>query len=130
MTHNKKWTRDTCYEEAKKYNTRSEFAKGSSWAYKVARENGWLNDYDCFVDGNKIAGQKRKKWTYETCYEEAKKYNTIWEFGKANNSAYTIAWRNGWLDDYDWFVSGNKIAALKRTKWNRKACYAYGYYAR
>lgn len=42
---NSKWNYDTCFEEAKKYKTRSEFCKGNSGAYKVAHKNGWMNDY-------------------------------------------------------------------------------------
>ena len=39
------WTYETCMEESRKYNTRSEFKKGSKGAYNVARENGWIDDF-------------------------------------------------------------------------------------
>ena len=64
-----KWTYETCYEEAKKHKTRSAFAKEAKGAYDSARKNGWLDDYIWFVSDRKPAGY----WTYETCYEEAKK---------------------------------------------------------
>ena len=35
--------------------------------------------------------------------KEAKKYRTRTEFHKANNNAYIIALKNGWIDEYDWF---------------------------
>ena len=38
------WNEETCYEEAKKYSTRTEFHKGSSGAYAVARRNGWMDE--------------------------------------------------------------------------------------
>lgn len=37
------WTRQNCKSEAAKFNSRSEFAKGSSTAYLTAHKNGWLN---------------------------------------------------------------------------------------
>ncbi len=42
------WTQEHCYEEAKKYQTLNEFYKNSSSAYKVAKKNNWLSDYDWF----------------------------------------------------------------------------------
>ena len=36
---------DNNYNEAQKYNSRSEFKKSCGSAYRVARENGWLDDY-------------------------------------------------------------------------------------
>ena len=44
------WNYETCMEESKKYNTRSEFKKGSSGAYYVARKNGWLDKYTWLKD--------------------------------------------------------------------------------
>ena len=38
-------------------------------------------------------------WTYETCYEEAKKYSTRNEFCKGCGSAYEVARKNGWMDE-------------------------------
>ena len=93
-----KWTRVTCYEEAKKYKTRSEFSKGSSGAYKAALVNGWLDDYTWF----KRPKPSNYKWTYEACREEAKKYKTRTEFCRGcKSAAYNVSRRNGWLDD--WF---------------------------
>ena len=110
-----KWNKETCYEEAKKYSTRSEFKKGCDRAYNVACKNGWIDDYDWF--------KRPKKWIYETCYIEAKKYKTKREFQRECGSAYVVACKNKWLDDYDWFVNGNKRAAEKKTKWNKETCY-------
>ena len=90
-----KWNKETCYEEAKKYSTRSEFKKGCDRAYNVACKNGWIDDYDWF----KRPIVYNKKWTYETCYEEAKKYSTRNEFKKGCGSAYNVACKNGWMDE-------------------------------
>ena len=116
---NGKWNKETCYEEAKKYSTRSEFCKGSSGAYEVARQNKWLDNYDWFVNGNKRAAEKKTKWNKETCYEEAKKYSTRSEFKKGCSRAYRVARQNKWLDDYDWFVEIYKPMGY----WNKETCY-------
>lgn len=92
------WNYDSCYNEAQKYKSRSELDKQNTYCYHVALRNGWLDDYYWFIDRCK----PNNFWTYETCYEEAKKYKSRGEFSKSK-SAYTIAWRNGWLDDYVWF---------------------------
>ena len=92
------WNYDSCFNEAKKYKSRSELDKQNTYCYHVALRNGWLDDYYWFEDGCK----PNNFWTYETCYEEAKKYKSRGDFSKSK-SAYTIAWRNGWLDDYVWF---------------------------
>lgn len=41
----------------------------------------------------------KTKWNYETCYEEAKKYSTRYEFQKGCGSAYEVARKNGWMDE-------------------------------
>lgn len=63
-------------------------------AYKVALKNGWLDDYTWFISKQKPSGY----WNYETCYQEALKYNSRWEFAKGCNSGYQVACKNGWLD--------------------------------
>ena len=109
-----KWTYETCYEEAKKHKTRSAFAKEAKGAYDSARKNGWLDDYIWFVSDRKPAGY----WTYETCYEEAKKYKKRSEFAVASDTAYRYARRNGWLDDYTWFNSTTTPAGY----WTYERC--------
>ena len=106
------WTYDTCYEEAKKYKSRSGFKKKCGRAYKVASDNGWLTDYIWFERPE----NRRKKWNRETCYNEAKKYNSKNKFQIGSSSAYNVAWKNGWLDDYIWFKNPN-------IKWDYDACY-------
>ena len=105
------WTYETCFEEAKKYKKRTEFAVSSGTAYRYARRNGWLDDYKWFNSVTTPAGY----WTYERCWEEAKKYKTRNEFHKANLGAYDAAYRNKWLKDYIWFQS--------KFVWTYDACY-------
>jgi superfamily II DNA or RNA helicase len=90
------WTYERCKEEALKYNNRTEFIKGSSGARAAAKNNGWLDDIcSHMVEGKKQNGY----WTYESCKEEALKYNTRSEFKKGFGGAWGSAEKNGWLDD-------------------------------
>lgn len=115
------WDYGSCYEEAQKYKTRKQFQKGCSSAYKKACEKGWLKDYSWFVNGHILEGQKRRKWNYETCYEEAKKYNSRTEFqhGKGASCAYKTARKEGWLGDYTWFKTSPKENGF----WTKEQCY-------
>lgn len=97
-----KYTYEVCYEEAKKYKLRGDFAKESPSAYNVAWKNKWLDDYVWFEDGVKIRTDKLVVWDYDKCYSEAKKYTTLKDFRKGSSAAYSSACRKGWLDEYDW----------------------------
>ena len=117
------WTYDTCYELALICNTRSEFKNKSQSAYEVARKNNWLNEYTWFVDGHKNYGDKKRIWTFDSCYDEAKKYSTKVEFQRNSAGAYNVARKNNWLKHYDWFEDGRKIHGEKKRIWNRDTCY-------
>lgn len=114
----RQWDYDSCYEEAKKYKTRSEFeyGKGSGNAYVVARKHGWIKDYTWFEERQKPNGY----WTYERCFEEAKKYTTRTEFqyGDCGTRPYKVARANGWLEDYTWFKEVTKPSGY----WTYERC--------
>ena len=110
--YNSKWTKEACYNEAKKYNSRTEFQKKARGAYKAALKNEWMNDYVWFIK------LWEKKWDYETCYAEAKKYKSRSEFDTNNASAYNAARQNGWLNDYTWMIPPITIK-----KWTYETCY-------
>lgn len=97
-----KWTKEKVFEEAKKYQTRNEFRKCCGSAYNVAIRNGWIDEIDWFKETFKPSNY----WTYERCYEEAKKYNSIAELRKYNKVVYNKVWKNGWIDEMDWLVDG------------------------
>ena len=115
------WSKEACFEEAKKYRTKKEFQRGCSSAYNKASKNGWMADYTWFVSGYKLDGEKRRKWTYETCYEEAKKHKSRKEFKRSKGcaTAYEVARKNGWLKDYTWFGSSPTPAGY----WTYERCY-------
>lgn len=108
-----KWTEDVCREIAITCNTKAEFKRKNSSAYASAREHGWLDNYDWFVDGHAVEGERRRKYTYEKCFEIASKCNTPTEYKATNSSAYHTSRINGWLKDYTWFSDGKK----KDRKW-------------
>lgn len=110
----RKWTYDTCAEEAKKYSTRTDFYNGNRSAYHYAWKNGYLDDFTWFVSPQKPHGY----WDYDTCYEEAKKYSYKAEFKNNCGRAYHVANKNGWLKDYTWM---HKPDSTK--KWTYEACY-------
>jgi len=107
------WTKEHCYEEAKKYSTISEFKKNNNAAYVQARKNGWIDDYDWFIRKSKQSGY----WTKEHCYEEAKKYLRISDFIKNSGGAYKQANQNNWIKDYNWF-----LPSITKKKWNYETC--------
>lgn len=108
-----------CYEEAKKYKSRSEFEKNSARAYHISFKNGWIDDYDWFQKPTVW----NKYWTKELCEEEAKKYRYSTEFRKNCGGAWNKAYQEGWLKDYVWFEDGNKIKADEKRIWNKETCY-------
>jgi hypothetical protein len=90
---------ENCFQEATKYNSRSEFEKGNISAYQKARKRGWIDDYIWFKEK-----QKNRFWNKETCFEEAKKYKSATEFAKHAPRAYQLSYENGWNKDYTWFI--------------------------
>ena len=104
------WTKERVLEEAKKYETRSEFYNNSCGAYEAARRNNWLDEL-CFKEVRKPAGY----WTYEMCYKAAKECKTIKEFYIKYKTGYTHSCKNGWLDSFDWLKS-------KKTNWTYERC--------
>ena len=107
-----KWDRDTCYNEAKKYDSRGSFKKGCPYGYSSARKHGWLDDYTWF---NPVREQKPVGyWTYERCFEEAKKCKSLKDFTEKANGAKQYASKMGWLKDYTWFE--------KPFRWTRELC--------
>ena len=58
-------------------------------------------------------------WNYKRCYEEAKKYSLKSEFYRGSGTAYKIALKNGWLDDYSWLLEIQKPSGY----WNYENCY-------
>lgn len=112
-----KWTYDACYEEARKYETKSAFSKNCASAYGKALEKGWINDYTWFKEIN------HKPYTYEEVYQIALNYKYKIDFSKEKPGAYQTANKKGWMKTFDWFLDGNERASNARRKWNYDTCY-------
>ena len=110
----KKWTKETVFEESKKYSSKSEFKKNRGGAFKVAYENGWLVDMDWL----KHPTPQPIKWTYDTVIKESKKYSSITEFNNKNASAYAVARKNYWLDEMTWLKRKYVIRGFWQSKDN------------
>jgi len=93
--------KDTCLDEALKYDKITDFKHNSVGAYRSSRKNGW------FAEATKHMGvyhkPERKSWSYwndkDRCSEEALKYRTRTEFKRKSQGAWASAHKNGWFDD-------------------------------
>ena len=94
-----KWTYENCYNEAKKYDTRTEFRISSGGCYAAALKNNWLDDYYWMPKRKKVIS----KWTKQICDRIAHKYKTKSEFELNDKGCYLAAMRAGWLKEMDWF---------------------------
>jgi hypothetical protein len=89
---NLKWTKELAHQEALKYDSKSEFEKGSNKAYNAAIYNKWINDITQHMK------PKNKSWTYDEVYDEAQKYSFRNEFKKKSPEHYRAALRNKWIN--------------------------------
>lgn len=77
-----------------------------------------LQGHGCPFCADVENGKRRRKWTYEKCQEEAKKYRTKSEFQKGNPAAYRFSRINGFLESFDWFEEIKKPNGY----WTRERC--------
>lgn len=79
----------------------------------MSHKNGWDKDYTWFPSKSYLIFDHhgRRKWTYDTTYNEALKYKTRTEFQKGNLGDYSAAWRKGWIKDYLWMEEGRLAKA-------------------
>lgn len=98
--HINPYNHDACWQEAKKYQYFNDFRAQSHPFYLAAQRQGWLDEYTWLIKEPLVP--YNKKWNYDTCYAEAKKYKTRSAFNKGCSGAYDVARRNGWLADYTW----------------------------
>jgi hypothetical protein len=103
----KKWTFEKCKEIYSKYNNLKDLRKNDNKAILAAYHNGWhkelIKEYIKVPD-------KKYKWTFEKCKEEALKYNSINELAKKNPTVYVKALREKWLDS----IVGHMTKGYKR----------------
>lgn len=109
------WRNYRCIEDARKYKTKSEWKKNSGSAYKIAYDNGWLDE--CCE--HMITTRKPKSyWTKRRCIEDAKKYEKRSEWQKKSTSAYHKALKKNWLDE----CCSHMPNASKKNYWTKDHC--------
>ncbi len=108
---------DNCYQEALKYHSSGEFFKKAVSAHRTAKKNNWIKDYTWFEEKCKPNGY----WNnYDNCYNEAKNYHSCSELKEKSSTCYKYSCRNGWIEDYTWFIQKSKPSGY----WNNyENCY-------
>lgn len=101
----KYWNRERIIEEAKKYESISEFIEKSSGAYDAAR------DLEMIAQIKEFLPPRITYWTNEMLAKEARKYNSKSDFMRHSRKAYNVAHRRGILDD----ICSHMVAL--RTNW-------------
>ena len=100
LKEHKIYSYEECLIKAKEFEYYNDFRFKAHPYYMVARKRDWLHEYTWLI--KEPVEPYNKKWKYDTCYAEAKKYKTRSAFNKGCNGAYDVARRNGWLVDYTW----------------------------
>ncbi len=135
------WNDENVIEEAKKYTSLKEFRENSSGAYDYAHDKKEL-----FNEIKELLKSEKKPngyWTYDHCYEEAKKYTTLIDFHDKSSSSYTYARNNKWLEKFTWLESTrdknygkdytveelNNLSSqcINRSEFKKKYYHAYNY---
>jgi hypothetical protein len=106
----KKYTKELCLAEAKKYSSRSSFRKGARWAHEFCWRNNFLDEACSHM--KPLWG----KWNVSTCQTEALKYKTRKEFQIKSKGAYLSALRKGFL------YSVCKHMEQVLTFWDKEKC--------
>lgn len=89
----RKWDLESLKVDALRFNTPTEWARGSSGAYSAASVMGVLDECCGHMQ------RKTKPWSKETAIADAANYKTKIEWKNKSNSAYAAAHKNGWIDE-------------------------------
>lgn len=110
MNKQKLYTNSEIENEARKYNTISDFQKYSPNYYVLARARKLMPKFREFLQ------TKLTTWTDEMLKEEALKYRTKNEFAKNSSSAYTTARKRKILDEITTHMPQVKIWTKEEAK--------------
>lgn len=108
------WTKAKCAQEAKKYRTKSDFARNSPKAYSAARKKEWWSEICAHM---KSPQKPHGYWTKERCKLEALKYSSRNDFRES--SAGSAASRRGWMDECCEHMHSSQ---KKRGHWTKETC--------
>lgn len=102
-----KWSKEKCFEEGKKYKTRSEFQKNASHVFHISKIKGWLDEMEWLP---KKEYYPKGYWNIkENVINEAKKYTSVTEFQKGSGGAFNAARKLGIMDEFTWLKKKEKL---------------------
>lgn len=112
--------KENVLKRALDFRSLKEFKKEEPGAYSAALRNKYTNEL-IFSEPRK----QKNSWTYEKCFEEAKKFKDYKEFSKQSSGACLKSRRKGWDSDYTWMDNippkVNKIS--KYSNITKEQCY-------
>lgn len=114
------WTREKCKTEARKYNSRKEFAQKNGSAYNASRRLNCMDEV-CEHMTKLRNSKKRGYWNKEKCASVAKKCKSRNEFATKYASAYMACFKNGWLNE----VCSHMKRKIKKPNgyWTKERCF-------
>ena len=90
-----KWTKQNVIDEAKKYESPSQWSRAPNGSYSAALKKGWLKEASLHM----MPAARPRKWTKALILEDAKKYSSRGEWQKAKGSAAAVAIEKGWHEE-------------------------------
>lgn len=120
--------KENCIKDAKNYQTRFEWRKGSPGAYNSALEHGWLDECcSHMIELRKPNGHWKIK---QNCIDAALNYTSKKEFLQKCPGAYQSARKHGWLgeckfrlfdiEDGNYYKHKNDVFDIESDKYNFK----------
>jgi len=112
------WTKERCFRESRKYNTRSEFQKKSRSAYMSAMKHKWLNEICAHMSEIR---KPKGYWTKKRCEEEFLKYDRKKNVKLYSKTAYSVALKNNWIKELTLHM--NFDSRKPNDYWTKERCY-------
>jgi len=110
------WTKEKCYEEALKYNTKKELKINNISAYNSIYKHKWYDLFNHMISLKKANGY----WTKKKCHEEALKYKNRSNFKNTSPHVYEISRKNKWLNE----TCSHMISNTKpKNYWTKEKCH-------
>ena len=140
--NNIQWNKDLCMKEALKYDTKSNWQRGSGSSYQFARKNKWQSEMcSHMLTTSEVVSKVRLKWTKEEVLKEALKYDQISKWQKKSPGSYRSASNFGWVEEvsshmikeFFWDKESVLLDAKKykrKSIWNKHSGGAYSFATR
>ena len=112
---NEIWNYQRCLEESKKYNTISDLRNNNISVYNKIIKNKWKGEL--FSHMKRPKNYNCSTLTKDKCIEISKKYNTIKDFSKNDNSTYQYAIKNKFIKE----ITKHMKRPINR-KWTLEKC--------